>query len=608
MVWVELALSFVRQCLADGVAATQEFTNTFDTVSKMRPANAAVRKQLQKWLTDLRALAATKDEQKAAAVAASSAHPGAASGALSARDSSVREHVSVLLDRWLRVSANMNDQVFAQYLHLMHQYGVLKTEEAADRFFRVATELCVEACLKTAQPVEGNASATTLTFTVMDALSKLLLLLVRLADKESGDLAARVNLLSRILNAVVRTLIEDHENKKSKREVFDQRPFFRLLHNLAQDLGLPDMSQDPSPAVIALLVTYSHAYTMLVPTVVPGFAFSWLQLISQRCFMPQLLLIKGQKGWPYMHRLRMALLLFLQPFLKTVQLTDAVRKMYKGTLRVLLVVLHDFPEFLAEYHMSFCDVIPSTCVQLRNLVLSAFPKSMRLPDPFTPNLKIEMIPDINLAPRISSDSLNVLSNIRQRLDLFLQSRQPAEFPSLLPQVLVQAGVYNAPLLNALVVYLGAQGVLHMQASSPVPIESTPSMDIFKHLTTALDAEGRYLLVSAMANQLRYPNSHTRYFSTVVLLLFAEAESEYFQEQITRVLLERLIVHRPHPWGLLITFIELLKNPRYAFWRRNFTRGVPEIERVFETVARSLSGSASSGSAADGGSNAEAATA
>lgn len=37
--------------------------------------------------------------------------------------------------------------------------------------------------------------------------------------------------------------------------------------------------------------------------------------------------------------------------------------------------------------------------------------------------------------------------------------------------------------------------------------------------------------------------------------------EIVQEQITRVLLERLIVNRPHPWGLLITFIELIKNPR-----------------------------------------------
>lgn len=36
------------------------------------------------------------------------------------------------------------------------------------------------------------------------------------------------------------------------------------------------------------------------------------------------------------------------------------------------------------------------------------------------------------------------------------------------------------------------------------------------------------------------------------------QQEIIQEQITRVLLERLIVNRPHPWGLLITFIELIK--------------------------------------------------
>lgn len=34
--------------------------------------------------------------------------------------------------------------------------------------------------------------------------------------------------------------------------------------------------------------------------------------------------------------------------------------------------------------------------------------------------------------------------------------------------------------------------------------------------------------------------------------------EIIQEQITRVVLERLIVNRPHPWGLLVTFIELVK--------------------------------------------------
>lgn len=94
---------------------------------------------------------------------------------------------------------------------------------------------------------------------------------------------------------------------------------------------------------------------------------------------------------------------------------------------MLLVLLHDFPEFLCDYHFSFCDVIPPNCIQMRNLILSAFPRNMRLPDPFTPNLKVlsmintstinphtshvtlstflpqlkvEMLPDIAHAPRI----------------------------------------------------------------------------------------------------------------------------------------------------------------------------------------------------------------
>ncbi len=63
----------------------------------------------------------------------------------------------------------------------------------------------------------------------------------------------------------------------------------------------------------------------------------------------------------------------------------------QGTLRVLLVLLHDFPEFLCDYHFSFCDVIPPNCIQMRNLILSAFPRNMRLPDPFTPNLKVRLL-------------------------------------------------------------------------------------------------------------------------------------------------------------------------------------------------------------------------
>ena len=52
---------------------------------------------------------------------------------------------------------------------------------------------------------------------------------------------------------------------------------------------------------------------------------------------------------------------------------------------------------------------------------------------------------------------------------------------------------------------------------------------FAHILFA----GRYLFLTAIANQLRYPNSHTHYFSCTLLYLFAEANTEAIQEQITR---------------------------------------------------------------------------
>lgn len=54
------------------------------------------------------------------------------------------------------------------------------------------------------------------------------------------------------------------------------------------------------------------------------------------------------------------------------------------------------------------------------------------------------------------------------------------------------------------------------------------MDIFQNLSVDLENEGRYLFLNAIANQLRYPNSLTNYFSCVLLYLFVEANSEAIQ--------------------------------------------------------------------------------
>ena len=73
-----------------------------------------------------------------------------------------------------------------------------------------------------------------------------------------------------------------------------------------------------------------------------------------------------------------------------------------GALRLLLVLLHDFPEFLCDHHAALCDALPPPAIQARNLVLSAFPRAMRLPDPFTPALRVEALPETARPPRARS--------------------------------------------------------------------------------------------------------------------------------------------------------------------------------------------------------------
>ena len=283
------------------------------------------------------------------------------------------------------------------------------------------------------------------------------------------------------------------------------------------------------------------------------------------------------------------------------------------TLKILLVLLHDFPEFLCNYHFSFCDVIHPTCIQLRNVILSSFPRHMRLPDPFTPNLKVDLLPEIMQPPRILSkfvDQLKPTANhqpavAKDEVDLFLKTRGPAawlqELPAKFllpaPQATAAGTRYNVPALNALVLYVGIAAITQLQTGAPelpqatASIVDSPAMDVYHELVCGLDMEGRYAFLNALANHLRYPNNHTHYFSCVMLHLFAEARAHcaVVQEQITRVLLERLIVNRPHPWGLLITFIELVKNPRYEFWKKPFIHCTPEIQRLFDNVGQSCIG-------------------
>eukprot|EP00811_Abedinium_folium_P033491 NODE_644_length_2868_cov_11.712514.p1 GENE.NODE_644_length_2868_cov_11.712514~~NODE_644_length_2868_cov_11.712514.p1 ORF type:complete len:618 (-),score=200.55 NODE_644_length_2868_cov_11.712514:304-2157(-) len=520
-----------------------------------------------------------------------------------------REVIVQIFEEWSSVYSAAPDRAQAQdragnqayngTLQHIISTGVLRSDEATERFFIVCCEHAVRRTFSdTQQPgvaeeledrgehaQEAGHVPAPLSFAAIDSFTRLVVLLMKYADK--------VQMLTRALSAIARALVRDCEEREQQ---FNQRPYFRILLNLLMDMSSPEAAtEEVNETNFQLLSAFCNTFHTCNPMRVPSFAFSWLELISNRMFMPKLLMVKGQRGWLMFQRLLVQLLYSLEPYLRRVQLNDGTRLLYKGTVRVLLVLLHDFPEFLCDYHFSFCDIIPIPCVQIRNLILSAFPRTMKLPDPFMPNLKVDLLPEIKVAPRILANYTTTLlhRHLKADVDKFLRTRDRKLLEAIREKLLLPHSEtlqldtkYNVPLLNALLLYVGVHLPQHgktMLGQGGLQ-QNNPSLEVFVHLAHNFDYEGRYLFLSAIANHLRYPNTHTHYFSCVLLYLFADTRDEVVREQITRVLLERLIVHRPHPWGLLITFIELIKNRRYEFWNHGFVKCAPEVEKLFQSVA------------------------
>ncbi|XP_066098484.1 CCR4-NOT transcription complex subunit 1 isoform X6 [Saccopteryx bilineata] len=515
----------------------------------------------------------------------------------------LREKAEYLLREWVNLyhsaaAGRDSTKAFSAFVGQMHQQGILKTDDLITRFFRLCTEMCVEISYRAQAEQQHNPAANPTMIRAkcyhnLDAFVRLIALLVKHSG-EATNTVTKINLLNKVLGIVVGVLLQDHDVRQSE---FQQLPYHRIFIMLLLELNAPEHVLETIN--FQTLTAFCNTFHILRPTKAPGFVYAWLELISHRIFIARMLAhTPQQKGWPMYAQLLIDLFKYLAPFLRNVELTKPMQILYKGTLRVLLVLLHDFPEFLCDYHYGFCDVIPPNCIQLRNLILSAFPRNMRLPDPFTPNLKVDMLSEINIAPRILTNFTGVMPpQFKKDLDSYLKTRSPVTFLSDLRsnlQVSSEPGNrYNLQLINALVLYVGTQAIAHIHNKGSTPSMSTIThsahMDIFQNLAVDLDTEGRYLFLNAIANQLRYPNSHTHYFSCTMLYLFAEANTEAIQEQITRVLLERLIVNRPHPWGLLITFIELIKNPAFKFWNHEFVHCAPEIEKLFQSVAQCCMG-------------------
>ncbi|KAL9086881.1 MAG: hypothetical protein Q9165_006887 [Trypethelium subeluteriae] len=529
------------------------------------------------------------------------------------KSANTSEQIEYVFEEWTRLQMpDTPEKSIAAFIRQVADRQMLGSSDDSILFFRVCIDMALASYDHEASIPNGDLDAA---YIRADALASFIARLVQYqAQNDGAGPAGRAQFLDPILSLLV-ILIYDTYSRGPDR--FNQKVFFRLFSSLLFELnkdqaGLNNARND-------CILVMAKAFTALQPCFAPGFVFGWQSLISHRVFMPGLLKMPDHAGWePYLVLFEI-LLTYAGELVKPVEPSQLARDFYRGVLRILLVMHHDFPEFLAENHFRLCSVIPVHCTQLRNLVISAFPSSFpELPDPFTAGLKVDRIEETRKVPVVRGDIEGILekAQIKEAMDEIFAS--PSELPDdSVSHILhainnssrVETGLghvlvtVDTVLLHAIVLYLGFNAISSATSKgSTMFMAFSPHAKLLQRLARDLSPQGRHYLLSAIVNQLRYPNSHTHYFSYALLHLFKAPDDSdsilgnnptavaEIQQQVTKVLLERLLVHRPHPWGLIITLLEILKNAEYNFWGLEFIKTAPEVERTFAALFQHINGS------------------
>lgn len=513
-----------------------------------------------------------------------------------------KHHLQYIFAEWAAICdaspRSPNDNVFPAFISQLHQKQLLDSQEDLAVFLRFCIDDAMDSYGLASLNADGNSDEP---FIKVDWLARLVVLLVKHQGEINGSVKRNKAAYMNSILAVLTLIINNHHVMQGER--FNQRGFFRLLSSIMCDWH--DFGREGDASDRDMLIVFANNLLMLTPHHFPTFAYSWLMLISHRVFMPGLLKLSNDEvsyaprsthcstkiwqGWESFAKLMEAALSYICQFLKSTTITPLAMDLYRGILRIVLILHHDFPEFLAENHFRLCNSIPRYCTQLHNLVLSAYPSSFpELPDPFVTGLKVDRLEEMRRAPRIVGDYTGPLvqSNIKDVIDASLRSNEISgdNLTHLANAVYVSTDrglTVDASLLHAVVLYIGQSAIATAGQKGGQPFTGdSPQASLMTKLTKELHPEARYYFLSAMAHQLRYPNSHTHYFSYALLHLFgtdlADQQESDVRQQITRVLLERLHVIKPHPWGLVITTLELIKNSDYNFFLLPFIKASPLV--------------------------------
>ncbi|SCU77333.1 LAMI_0A00760g1_1 [Lachancea mirantina] len=513
------------------------------------------------------------------------------------------EKTALVFTEWVKLIQRLDgdDETVLEFIRQMIEKGVLQDSNGFICFMKSALELSVNS-FKESDP-------TSEVFIAIDSLSKLLIKLICLLDFKQSS---REEFLSLMFSVVTLVFSEDQGRNDTS---FNERPYFRLFSSLLCDweaLRGHKFVKIKDPACRKELVNFDESFYNIFasflhvyqPIAFPGFAFAWITLLSHRMFLPRMLRLPNKAGWSKLLLLFTDLLNFMAHYTKRTETHDAVTVVYKGALRVILAVSNDVPEFLVENHYELLNNIPPIYMQLRNIILSSAPTKVVIPDPYDPNIELHDIEACQVPAAIFYDPVQDLKGLKKPVDNYLRIPSSSLMRTILSglfrtELELDTGIgyettnVDVKLINAITLHVGIEAALEKDRTSANAIFNTKSsyFTLFKGLITEGSTELKFHVIQAIANQLRYPNAHTLWFNYVIKNLFYSDEFEEqqhdVQEIIIRTVLERIITNKPHCWGIVVTFVDILKSDSSSLADLSFIKDVPEIELIIKNLSKHI---------------------
>lgn len=499
-----------------------------------------------------------------------------------------RDQMEYVFDEWVHLCNNQNVTKKASYpfVQQLRAREVIRNREDFFLFVRTAIDLSVD---RHEQLMHTNASMDA--FIMIDALARFIIIFAEMQCENSKSCAVFLDSV-----IVLISLVLNHHSAK-RGEHLDSRVFYRLFSMLFHEIqGLSERLAEDE--VTALMVKIAKRLDSMGPLHIPGFTFAWLSLVQHRAFLPVIMQLPGNAGWEPFSDLLSQALSCLGMQLKAFNVSPVAKDLYRASLKLLVILQHDFPDFVAAMHVKLCESIPQHCTQLLNAVLSASPHHGYIKTSGAERDEVKVYPGIVEDATSILTECGLLPVVNQILQSGPSEEKMAQIVHTMTQTQPKETTFgsvpvsaNNRIIGAVVVYIGSHAAdrLGKQGDSVTIAGNEPEVAALSVLLQEVSPDARYYVISNMINQLRYPNGQTEFFSQLLLHVFGkdlnDPEQTDIRQQIARIFLERLVAFWSQPWGLMVTVVELVKNEKYMFFELPFVKSTPEVAERFAAVVQ-----------------------